>query len=256
VGGATRTPLVIESLSELFDTPVTHSVDPDLCVALGASVQHGLISGEPLGRILIDVTAHSLGVKTSDEIDYQTGEADYFSPIIRRNTRIPAKKSEMYYTSLQNQKAVEVEVFQGESHSCRENSLIGSFLFDLLPAPEGSPIIAELSYDRDGIIHVVVEQKGYGNRHEVTMDIRSRSLGQDDDSAPVLEGEVVNYMVEKARRLAASPVTPEDLAARLKDAVDSYSAALSRDGQDGEIDPLEDALLELMDEAEERGERG
>lgn len=255
VGGATRTPLVIDTLSELFDFPITHSVDPDLCVALGASVQHGIIVGEPLGRILLDVTAHSLGVRTIDEIDYETGEADFFSPIIRRNTRIPAKKSEMYYTTRADQRAVEVEVFQGESHSCRENRLIGSFMFDLQPAPEHCPIIAELAYDRDGIIHVVVEQKGYGKRREVTMDVRSCSVAEEDDSVPELDVEVGNYMVEKALRLAAAPGVPGDMAAGLLAAVNAYSLALQTGGADHDIDSLEDALLELMDEAEARGDQ-
>jgi molecular chaperone DnaK len=253
VGGATRTPLVIDALSELFDKPVTHSVDPDLCVALGASVQHGLIAGEPLGRILLDVTAHSLGVKTIDSIDYETGEPDYFSPIIRRNTRIPARKSEMYHTSYPNQTKVQVEVFQGESHSCRENSLIGAFEFDLKPAPEYCPVIAELSYDRDGIIHVVVEQKGHNNRHEVTMDVRACSVARDDETTPVLDEEAVNYMVAKARRLASAPGLPDDLRVRLEAALDGYSAALRENAESGEVDDLEDALLELMEEAEDEG---
>lgn len=251
VGGATKTPMVMESLTELFDTPITHCVDPDLCVALGASVQHGLIAGEPLGRILLDVTAHSLGIRTVDEIDYETGEADYFSAIIRRNTRIPARKSEMYHSSYPNQKEVGIDVFQGESHSCKENSLIGSFMFELSPAPEGCPIIAELSYDRDGVIHVVVEQRGYGNRREVTMDARSRSA--EAEEVPVeLDEEVVNYMVQKARRLAACAGLPEGLRHRLETAVAAYAAALGGQVGDAQVDDLEDALLELMDEAEEK----
>jgi molecular chaperone DnaK len=251
VGGATRTPLVIESLFELFDTPITHSVDPDLCVALGASVQHGLIAGEPLGRILLDVTAHSLGIKTIDNIDYETGEPDYFSTIIRRNTRIPARKSEMYHTSYPNQTKVQIEVFQGESHSCKENSLIGSFLFDLKPAPENCPVIAELSYDRDGIIHVVVEQKGHNNRGEVTMDVRACSIAGDDETTPALDEEAVNYMVGKARRLVCAPGLPDDLRKRLEAAVNDYSKALRENAESGEVDDLEDALLELMDEVED-----
>jgi molecular chaperone DnaK len=249
VGGATRTPLIIETLSEMFDTTIAHCVDPDLCVALGAAVQHGIIAGEPLDRILLDVTAHSLGIKTIDSIDYETGEADYFSTIIRRNSRIPAKKSELYFTSCDNQKVVEIQVFQGESHSCRENSLIGAFTFDLKAAPEGSPLIAELSYDRDGIIHVVVEQKGYNNRREVTMDVRACSVAEEDGTVPALDEEVVNYMVQKAQRLATSGL-PEDLRRRLDSAIEAYMAALRDNAEGDDVDDFEDTLLELMDEAE------
>lgn len=251
VGGTTRTPLIIEILSEMFDTTIAHSVDPDLCVALGASVQHGIIAGEPLGRILLDVTAHSMGIKTIDDIDYETGEADFFSTIIRRNSRIPAKKSELYYTCQENQKIVNIEVFQGESHSCRQNSLIGAFEFGLKAAPQGCPFITELSYDRDGIIHVVVEQKGYSNRREVTMDVRSCSLAKEEVTAPVLDEEVVNYMLQKARRLAAVCNIPDEVRGRLDSAIEAYAAALREDAEGKNVDDLEDALLELMDEAEE-----
>lgn len=253
VGGATRTPLIIETLSEMFDTTIAHSVDPDLCVALGASVQHGIIAGEPLGRILLDVSAHSLGIKTIDSIDYETGEADYFSTIIRRNSRIPAKKSELYYTCQDNQKVVNIEVFQGESLSCRENSLIGAFKFELKPAPESSPFITELSYDRDGIIHVVVEQKGYNNRSEMTMAVRSCSIAEEDGTTPALDEEVVNYMVQKARRLADAPGLTDELRSKLNYAIEAYSAALSDNAEGDNVDDLEDALLELMDEVEEFG---
>ena len=139
VGGSTRMPAVQDMLADLFDQPMEHAVDPDLCVALGAAVQAGIIAGEPLRHILIDVAAHSLGTRTVDVVDPVTGEADYFSTIIRRNTRIPATRSEVYYTVAANQKLVEVEVFQGESPSCSENTLIDSFRFDLKPAPAGSP---------------------------------------------------------------------------------------------------------------------
>jgi len=246
VGGTTRTPLTIETLSEMFDTTIAHSIDPDLCVALGASVQHGIIAGEPLGRILLDVTAHSLGIKTVDRIDYETGDADYFSTIIRRNSRIPAKKSELYYTCRDQQKLVEIEVFQGESLSCKEKT----FKFDLKPAPDTCPFITELSYDRDGIIHVVVEQKGYNNRREVTMDVRSCSIAEEDGTVPALGEEVANYMVQKARRLAADPGLPDKLRSRLESAIEGYAAALRDNAEGDNVDDLEDALLELIDEAE------
>ena len=119
VGGATRAPLIQKTLTEMFERPISHSIDPDLCVALGASVQSGLMAGEPLGHILLDVTAHSLGVKTADEFDQESGDADYFSIIIRRNTKVPVRKGELYYTIVDKQEGVDVEVFQGESPSCK-----------------------------------------------------------------------------------------------------------------------------------------
>jgi molecular chaperone DnaK (HSP70) len=121
-------------------------------VALGAAIQRGLISGEPLGHILLDVTAHSLGIRTIDEIDPETGEADYFSVIIRRNIRIPARQAEVYFTLRESQPAVSIEVYQGEEVSCLENVPVGHFDFPLKPAPARSPILIEFAYDKEGLV--------------------------------------------------------------------------------------------------------
>lgn len=250
VGGSTRTPLVKDKLEQLFDRPVSHSIDPDLCVALGAAVQHGLIAGEPLGHILIDVTAHSLGVKTCDYMDPETGEADHFSPIIRRNTTIPVRKSEVYYTSCENQKKVEVEVYQGESPFCSENTLIGAFPYTLKPAPFGSPVVTEFAYDKEGLIHVVVDQKGLNNRKEVTLDIRAQEI-LDSGESSLNEEQVVNYMVSKARKLAALEGLTDELRESLENLTDEYVTALGNNSADAVIDELEDRLLKMLDDIEE-----
>ena len=249
VGGSTRTPLVQERLEKLFDRTISYSIDPDLCVALGASVQHGLITGEPLGHILIDVTAHSLGMKTSDSHDPETGDADYFSTIIRRNTAIPVRKAEVYYTNIDDQDLVKVEVFQGESESCRENSLIGAFPYPLKPAPAGSSVVAEFAYDKEGLIHITLEQKGYDNRKEVTLDIRTNQITSRDEA--VAEGQIVNYMVSKGRKLAQRSDVPQLMKDELTVLLDEYSVALADGDAEELIDTLEERLLELMDDIEE-----
>ncbi len=248
VGGATRMPAVQEELSEMFNRSIEHSLDPDLCVALGASVQAGLIAGEPLGHILLDVSAHSLGVKTMDEIDPKTGEADYFSVIIRRNSRIPASRSEVYYTMVPNQDGVKVEVFQGESASCAENTLVGQFYFPLKPAPAGSPVTVEFAYDREGIVHVSVNQKGFENSKTVTLNVRQKAFQE------VVEGDLmdkpINYISEKARRIINDERLPQDVRDQLKKLTGQYEKAVSS-GDDERIDELEDRLLEKIEEAEE-----
>ena len=249
VGGSTRTPLVQERLGQLFDRTISYSIDPDLCVALGASVQHGLITGEPLGHILIDVTAHSLGMKTSDSYDPETGDADYFSTIIRRNTAIPVRKAEVYYTNNDNQDLVKVEVFQGESESCRENSLIGAFPYPLKPAPAGSSVVAEFAYDKEGLIHITLEQKGFDNRKEVTLDIRTNQITARDEA--VAEEKIINYMVSKGRKLAQRSDVPQLMKDELMILLDEYSAALADGDAEELIDTLEERLLELMDDIEE-----
>ena len=203
VGGATRMPMVQELLQEMFQRPIYHSIDPDLCVAMGAAMQGGLISGEPLGHILLDVTAHSLGIRTIDQIDPETGEPDYFSIIIRRNTKIPTRKAEVYYTVCENQSGVDIDVYQGEDPSCQENVLVGSFNFPLKNAPARSQIVIEFAYDREGLVHITADQKGFQNRKEVTLDIRRKKLLDETDDTP--GGQVVNYIIEKARNLLAIP---------------------------------------------------
>ncbi len=250
VGGATRVPLVQRKLSEIFDQPIYHSIDPDLCVAMGASTQGGLIAGEPLDHILLDVTAHSLGVKTVDEVDTDTGDADYFSTIIRRNTRIPVRRAEVYYTTVNDQSGVEVEVYQGESLSCKDNTLIGEFYYDLRPAPEHSPITVEFAYDKEGVVHIIIDQKGYNNRKEVTLDVRKRKIL---DKEGVVTGKTpVNYVAEKAIRLSQEESLPQNLKTELSDLGGRYESGIKMGEDDDKIDELEEKLLDKIEEAEKR----
>jgi len=250
VGGATKTPLVMTMLAEMFDHPIDHSIDPDLCVAMGASVQNGLISGEPLGHILLDVTAHSLGVKTADEMDEDSGDADFFSVIIRRNTKVPVRKAEVYYTLFESQPGVDVEVYQGESRSCKQNTQIGSFFYPLKPSPAGSPVVAEFAYDKEGIVHITVDQKGYLNRKEVTLDVRKKTIFE--DRGEVREQKILNYIIQKSRRLIEDEHLTPDLRGELETLTGQYEEALKSGEDDRLIDQYEDRLLEKMEEAEER----
>lgn len=250
VGGATRMPLVQEMLKEMFDRPIYHSIDPDLCVALGAAAQGGLISGEPIGHILLDVTAHSLGIRTIDKIDPQTGEADYFSIIIRRNTRIPTRKAEVYFTLHQNQSLVTIDVYQGEKASCQENVWVGSFDFPLKPAPAHSPVTIEFAYDKEGLIHITADQKGYQNQKEVTLDIRQKKII--DQESHISPTKVVNYIIEKARNLLSEADLPENLKNDLNRLASAYEQALLAGVEDKDIDALEDELLATIEDAEER----
>ncbi|MEW6620884.1 MAG: Hsp70 family protein [bacterium] len=249
VGGATRTPLIQERLSEIFKRPIYHSVDPDLCVGLGAAVQNGLIAGEDVGHILLDVTAHSLGVKTADDFCETTGEANYFSTIIRRNTKIPVRKSDVYFTMVDEQEVVRVEVYQGESQSCKENSRVGKFIFELKPAPADSPVITEFAYDKEGLVHITVEQKGYNNKKTVTLNVRSKEIV--DRQGKEEKQEILNYILQKARRLMKDEKLPANLRKEIELLGNDYEDAL-RSGGDKMIDDLEDNLLNKIEKAEER----
>jgi molecular chaperone DnaK len=252
VGGSTHIPRVQELLAERFFCPIEHAVDPALCVALGAAVQGAILAGEVHDHILVDVAAHSLGVKTVDNV-FAPGssarelEADFFSTILRRNTRVPATRSEVYYTMVDHQRRVAVEVYQGESPRCSENTLIGEFLFELEPAPEGSPVVVEFSYDLEGIIRVVVQQKGTDNRQEVTLSTRRRQREEPGAGA----GAVDNYILRKARALAGS-LPAGGRGERLAQAAAAYEAALAAPESDpAALDRAEEELLDLLEEAEE-----
>ncbi|MBF0338357.1 MAG: Hsp70 family protein [Nitrospirae bacterium] len=251
VGGATRTPLVQRSIDGIFDIPIQHSVDPDLCVALGAAVQGGLITGEPLGHILLDVTSHSLGVKTADDFDINTGKADHFSVIIRRNTKIPVRRAESYYTMSHNQEGVRVEVYQGESISCKDNTLIGEFLFELKPAPENSTVTTEFAYDKEGIVHITVDQKGYDNRKEVTLDVRTRKIKDKDADDGNDDQKVLNYIISKYKALCDKEGIDSTSRSELIDIGERYQRALRDKEDDKVIDDLEACLIEMIEEIEQ-----
>lgn len=256
VGGSTHLPRVQELLAARFPCPVEHAIDPALCVALGAAIQGAILAGEVFDHILVDVAAHSLGIKTLDNAFgrglWGRPQADYFSVIIRRNTQVPVARSEMYHTVVDGQEQVAVEVYQGESERCSENTLVGHFPFKLLPAPAGSPVVVEFRYDLDGIIRVVVHQKGTDNRQEVTLSTRTREVAETGAAGPV-----ENYILRKARTLAADPEGPEDpadlaLRERLRAAADAYEEVLADPEADAAaVDRAEERLLELLDEVEE-----
>lgn len=263
VGGSSLIPRVGQRLAERFACPVEHTFDPALCVALGAAVQGALLGGELCDQILVDVAAHSLGVKTLDSSvslsPFELPRANHFSVLIRRNTQIPTSHAELYYTVVPQQERIEIEVLQGESEHCDENTLIGSFLFELLPAPSQSPILIEFRYDLDGIVHVIVEQKGTENRREVSVSThRSQAPSSDslDDDAhpgearPERTANVGNYFTRKALKLSTE-VEDEDLRQRLTETASAYTAAIALSDPDlRQVDRLEEQLLDLIEEAE------
>lgn len=257
VGGSTAIPRVQDMLTQHFECPVEHSFDPSLCVALGAAIQGGILEGKIFDHILIDVAPHSLGVKVIGEEDYfanlrsRTGGADTFAVLIRRNTQIPTSYSEVFYTVSNNQKQILVEVFQGENPRCSDNTLIGEFSFELRPAPADCEVITDLSYDLDGVVRVRVEQRGFDNRQEVTMDSRQVSDESATEPTSMVGGAAVdNYILRKARALAEG-LPAGKLRDRIELEAEAYEVALGSDAED-EVDAAEDTLLETLELAEEQ----
>ena len=170
VGGATRIPLVMEMVEDWWGKTPRSEMSPELCVAMGAAVQAGIIAGEPIDTVLVDVAPHSLGIAAIMDIGGIT-IPDRFSTIIKRNTVIPTSKSEVYTTSYDGQKTVEIEVYQGENPVASENVLLGKFKLDIPPAPAGVPeIIVNFDYDANGIVRVSAIDKKTKRTKSITVD--------------------------------------------------------------------------------------
>ncbi len=169
VGGSTRIPLVRRLLESAFEAEVHEEVDPDLAVGLGAAIQAGLLLGVPVERILVDVTAHSLGIRAMGGINDM--DANTFAPVLRRNTALPASRTEEFYTVIDNQQMLQLEAFQGESPLASQNTPVGSFEFPLAPRPANSPLRVQFSYDLNGVVRVSVAQVGADNEKTVAFNL-------------------------------------------------------------------------------------
>ena len=202
VGGSTRIPLVHEIVSEHLGIIPDDSVEPDLCVAMGAAIQAGVLSGEAVDSILVDITPHSLGIASSKDTSMGLVH-NLFSVIIPRNTVIPTTRSDVYQTMYDNQKTVRIEVYQGENILARENVPLGDFeITDLPPRPAGE-LDTEVCFDFDinGILTVTATEKGQGNqeRYEVSNVASDRIAVKDlKQSQAAIEELFENRAVLKA----------------------------------------------------------
>ena len=171
VGGSTRMPKVQDSVKEIFGQDPHKGVNPDEVVSIGASIQGGVLKGEVKDVLLLDVTPLTLGIETLGGV---------FTPLIERNTTIPAKKNEIFSTAADNQPAVEIHVLQGERKMANTNKTIGRFNLDgIPPAPRGVPQV-EVTFDIDanGILKVSAKDLGTGKMQHITI---TASSGLSDD---------------------------------------------------------------------------
>jgi len=172
VGGSTRIPKVQEMVRKIFGKEPHKGVNPDEVVALGASVQAGVLAGEVKDVLLLDVTPLSLGIETLGGVT---------TKLIERNTTIPTRKSEIFTTAADNQTSVEIHVLQGERDMARDNRTLGRFqLVGLPPAPRGVPQV-EVTFDIDanGIVNVSAKDLGTGKEQKITITASS-GLNKDD----------------------------------------------------------------------------
>ncbi len=182
VGGPTRMPSVLKKFEDLLGKTPERSIDPMECVAMGASIQGGVLTGEIKDLLLLDVTPLSLGVETLGNV---------FTKLIERNTTIPTEKIEVFSTAADNQPAVEIHVLQGERPRASDNITLGKFhLTGIPPAPRGVPQIeVKFDIDQNGIMNVSAKDKGTGKSQSITITA-STKLSDDEIEQKVREAEM------------------------------------------------------------------
>ena len=181
VGGSSRIPAVQDAVKRLIGKDPFKGINPDECVAIGAAIQAGVLGGEVDGLLLLDVTPLSLGVETMGGV---------MTKIIDRNTTIPTKKSQIFYTAADNQTQVEINVLQGEREFARDNKQLGLFaLTGIAPAMRGVPQI-EVTFDIDanGIVNVSAKDLGTGREQAITIS-SSTNMSKEDIDKAVKEAE-------------------------------------------------------------------
>lgn len=190
VGGSTRIPAVQECIKKLTGKQPQKDINPDECVALGAAIQGGVLSGDVKDLLLLDVTPLSLGIETMGNITTR---------LIERNTTIPTKKSQVFTTAADNQTSVEIHVLQGERQMAKDNVTLGRFTLDgIAPARRGVPQI-EVTFDIDanGIVNVNAKDLGTGKEQHITIT-SSTNLNEEEIERKVKEAEM--YAQEDAKK--------------------------------------------------------
>ena len=170
VGGATRTPLVVDIIEERAGLPAKQNVDPDLCVALGAGVLASRLAGHDVERVLVDVSPYSFGISYLGE----RGGFPYphcYKPIICRNTPLPITRTEAYSTSMPFQTTVAIDVYQGDDPDALKNVPVGDFMVhELTPTEEPNTVLCRMNLDLDGILHVTAIEKRTDKSKHISID--------------------------------------------------------------------------------------
>ena len=252
VGGSTRVPRVQEIVKELFGKEPHRGVNPDEVVAIGASVQAGVLAGEVKDLLLLDVTPLSLGIETLGGV---------MTTLIQRNTTIPTKKSEVFSTAADSQTSVEVHVLQGERPMAKDNRTLGKFhLVGIPPAPRGVPQI-EVTFDIDanGIVNVSAKDLGTGKEQKITITASSglskdqvdsmmqeADLHADEDKRRKEEVETRNradqaaYAAERMIKDAGDKLTETD-----RQTIEAAIAGLRKANEGTDLDAINKAMEEL-----------
>ena len=271
VGGSTRIPAVWSLITEHLEQEPHSEIDPDAAVALGAAVQAGIVAGEAIDAILVDVTPFSLGIETATLNRMGRINDDHFVPLIRRNTAVPVQKSEVFHTVFPGQKAIHVKVYQGESSVASANVLLGDFMFDELKPNRGdglTEVTVNFQLDINGILSVtVIDRAGRKQISEQMKASRQRlspediaqsqaklaltyAGAEDEDEDEVVFDPGVHALLERAAKILAAPDVDAELAADIGEVMIAIREAV-QDEDDAAVEERCDELIDLLFEAEE-----
>ncbi|KMT21641.1 molecular chaperone DnaK [Clostridium cylindrosporum] len=219
VGGSTRIPAVQDAVKNFTGKEPSKGVNPDECVALGAAIQAGVLTGDVKDVLLLDVTPLSLGIETLGGVA---------TALIPRNTTIPTKKSQVFSTAADGQTSVEIHVVQGERQMANDNKSLGKFqLSGIAPAPRGIPQI-EVTFDIDanGIVNVSAEDKATGKKADITITA-STNLSDDEVDKAVREAEMYAEEDKKRKESIETKNTAESMVYQTENALKELGDKIS-----------------------------
>lgn len=208
VGGSTHIPAVWELVAEELGREPRQDLSAEEVVALGAAVQAGVISGQSVDAILVDVAPHSLGIQTLRFDEDGEPDHDHFVPLIRRNTAIPVSHSEFFYTLSPEQDAVDIMVYQGEESAASRNTYLGQLSFrELSPSPKGGQreVLVAFDYDLSGILHVGVVDRQTGRNEEMRLDTVALRSTQNSGGLSPNDAALLERLKTLGTRWAAEP---------------------------------------------------